>query len=112
MLAVDEPSPKHAADESVSASTAPPSPFSSAPNMNSKMQVMATYPPSGPQRLRLALETLIKARDELVIGFGADGGQVGKEVREVIVGIEKELDVWKSGIRNAMEDIPRGTNKR
>ncbi|KZT66576.1 SET domain-containing protein [Daedalea quercina L-15889] len=64
------------------------------------------FPPSGSARLKLAHETLVKARDELLIGFGTDngGGLVGREVREAIVRLEKELGAWTQGIRNAMED--------
>ncbi|PCH45077.1 SET domain-containing protein [Wolfiporia cocos MD-104 SS10] len=72
-----------------------------------------TFPPSGPARLKLAYETLVRAHDELVVGFGADngGGQVGREVREAIVSLEKELGMWTQGIKNVLEDsqvkIPR-----
>ncbi|KAI0088827.1 SET domain-containing protein [Irpex rosettiformis] len=64
------------------------------------------YPPSGPKRLRLAYETLVRAREELLIGFGKvnQGGSIGKEVREAIVRLEKELGVWTQGIRNALHD--------
>ncbi|KAH9940697.1 SET domain-containing protein [Amylocystis lapponica] len=64
------------------------------------------FPPSGAARLRLAHETLVRARDELVVGFGMDngGGQVGRDVREAIVRLEKELGAWTQGIRNALED--------
>ncbi len=64
------------------------------------------FPPSGPARLKLAYESLVKAHEELLIGFGkaGGGGQLGREVREAIVRLEKELGVWTSGIRNALED--------
>lgn len=64
------------------------------------------YPPSGPARLRLAYETLLKARDELSIGFGkfTEGGRMGKDVRENLVRLEKELGVWTQGIRDTLED--------
>lgn len=65
-----------------------------------------TYPPSGPPRLKLAYDTLLRARNELLIGFGKanDGGQVGWEVRENIVSLEKEIGVWSQGVRNVRND--------
>ncbi|KAH9985658.1 SET domain-containing protein [Russula compacta] len=68
----------------------------------------AAFPPSGPARLRLASETLIRARDELLISFGErnDGGEVGREVREIVVRLERELAAWDQGIRNVIEDTP------
>ncbi|RDB18387.1 Histone-lysine N-methyltransferase ASHR1 [Hypsizygus marmoreus] len=84
MLAVDEPMPKE-----------PGSPVEAA----------LMYPPSGAARLKLAYETLVRARKELMVGFGRvnEGGEVGREVREGIVALEKELGVWKQGVRNVLE---------
>ncbi|KAJ7596939.1 hypothetical protein C8J56DRAFT_1001009 [Mycena floridula] len=67
------------------------------------------YPPSGLPRLRLAQETLIQARNTLLIGFGEQnqGGEVGVQVRETLVHIEKEIQVWKQGVRNVMNDRPK-----
>lgn len=67
------------------------------------------YPPSGPPRLRLAYETLVQAWGELRIGFGTknEGGEVGKAIRENAVALEKELGVWKQGVRNVLEHTPR-----
>ena len=81
LLAVDEPAPRAAA---------------------------ATFPPSGPARLRLACDTLIRARDELAISFGegSGGGEIGREVREMVVRVERELAAWGQGIRNVIEDTP------
>jgi hypothetical protein len=86
LLAVDEPEPL---EES--------SPFAG-----------ARFPPSGPARLKLGYETFIKARNELLIGFGLDneGGQVGREVRERIVLLEKELGIWGQAVRSALQDMP------
>lgn len=83
LLAVDEP--------------APPTDPSAGPGH---------FPPSGSARLRLAHETLVRAREELLIGFGTDneGGLVAREVREAIVRLEKELGAWSQGLRNALED--------
>ncbi|KAI8986911.1 SET domain-containing protein [Trametes punicea] len=82
LLAVDEPSP-------------PTDPVQA-----------AKFPPSGPPRLKLAYETLVRAHEELLIGFGKanQGGYVGRDVRNVIVRLEKELGVWNTGVKNAMED--------
>lgn len=85
LLAVDEPSPP------------------GSQSMN------GSFPPSGPARLRAAYETLLRARQELLIGFGrqTEGGEVGDDVRETLVALEKELGVWSTGIRNVLEDTPR-----
>ena len=86
LLAVDEPAPRPAA----TATTA------------------VAFPPSGAARLRLACETLICARDELLISFGErnEGGEVGREVREMVVRVERELAAWDQGVRNVIEDRP------
>ncbi|OBZ77393.1 N-lysine methyltransferase SMYD2 [Grifola frondosa] len=83
LLAVDEPSP--ATDPSKDSTK---------------------FPPSGPPRLKLAYEYLVRAYDELIIGFGRQngGGQVGSQIREAIVRLEKELGVWTHGIQNVLED--------
>jgi hypothetical protein len=87
LLAVDEPAPRHTKAMAAGAQT---------------------FPPSGPARLHLACETLIRARDELTISFGErnDGGEVGREVREMVVRLERELAAWYQGIRNVIEDTP------
>ncbi|KAJ4479084.1 hypothetical protein J3R30DRAFT_3702122 [Lentinula aciculospora] len=84
LLAVDEPSPR-----------ATDSPM--------------IYPPSGLPRLKLAYENLLRARKMLLIGFGVanEGGQVGKEVREMLVALEKEIGVFKQGVRNVLQDTPK-----
>ncbi|KAI0635233.1 SET domain-containing protein [Trametes polyzona] len=66
----------------------------------------AKFPPSGPPRLKLAYESLVRAREELLIGFGKSngGGHVGQDVREAIVRLEKELGQWNTGIKNVLED--------
>lgn len=87
-MAVDEPQPRQAARAAEAA---------------------LRYPPSGPARLKLAYETLIRATKELRVGFGTknDGGQVGRDVRESAVALEKEIGVWKQGVRNVIEDTPK-----
>jgi SET and MYND domain-containing protein len=69
----------------------------------------ATFPPSGPPRLKLAYETLVRAWNELLIGFGKanNGGLVGQEIRETIVSLEKEIGVWSQGVRNVIQDTPK-----
>ena len=88
LLAVDEPAPR--------------------PMTATAGASASAFPPSGPARLRLACETLIRARDELLISFGErnDGGEVGREVREMVVRVERELAAWGQGIRNVVEDTP------
>lgn len=49
-----------------------------------------------------------------MIGFGGaggknDGGMIGMEVRKLLVDVEKELGIWKEGIRNAVADFPKGS---
>jgi len=92
-LAVDEPAPK----ENTHTVAAP-----------------ATFPPSGPPRLKLAYETLLRARHELLIGFGKtnDGGQVGQDIREAIVSLEKEIGVWSQGVRNVIQNTPPTTSSQ
>lgn len=62
-----------------------------------------TFPPTGPQRLNLALETLKRALGELMIGFG-ERGETGMRVREEAVRLEKEMSVWRERIRHAWQD--------
>jgi len=61
------------------------------------------FPPSGEPRLRLARETLIRSLAELEIGYGPGGGEVGANVRELTRGVDKELAVWTSRVRNVLE---------
>ena len=65
-----------------------------------------TFPPSGPKRLKLAMATLRQAMDELCVGFGREngGGETGKDVRDLLANVEKELDVWNGRTRDALED--------
>ena len=90
LLAVDEPPPS------------PTIPIGdvSPPNPNSNND----FPPSGEARLRLALETLQRAHSELLIAFGGEGSEIGREVRQMIVDIERELAVWKNGLRDEFRD--------
>ncbi|KAG6910722.1 hypothetical protein DXG01_008253 [Tephrocybe rancida] len=93
LLAVDEPSPRQGLTPAEAA---------------------LQYPPSGPPRLKLALDTMLRARNELLVGFGAwnGGGQAGKELREGIVALEKEVAVWKQGVKNVLQDTPKPVTRR
>lgn len=93
LLAVDEPAPRRATGAGA-------------------QELASAFPPSGPARLRLACETLIRARDELLISFGErnGGGEVGHEVREMVVRVERELAAWNQGVRNVIEDMPKSTS--
>ena len=114
LLSVDEPHPTHLVPSQSESgvpttSSTTPSPLSSSSSSNMTLSLPPAYPPSGPQRLKMAYETLKKARSELMIGFGGgsnEGGEVGQHVRRQVVDLEKELDVWKTGIRNAYDDRP------
>ncbi|KIY68820.1 SET domain-containing protein [Cylindrobasidium torrendii FP15055 ss-10] len=70
---------------------------------------VAVFPPSGPPRLKLAYDTLLRARASLLCGMGvqSEGGQVGAEVREMLVALEHEIAVWKDGVKNVLADIPK-----
>jgi len=62
-------------------------------------------PVAGPARLKLALQTLAKALNELRIAFGLEnnGGEVAADVQKLARDIEKELQVWQTGSRNVLE---------
>lgn len=71
------------------------------------------FPPSGPARLQLACQALIQARDALLVGFGKEngGGEVGEEVRELLVRLEKELEVWRVRGGGALEDARQAASR-
>lgn len=98
LLSVDEPAPKHV----VQAGQDTPS--------SSGMPQAAVYPPSGPARLKLAYDTLVRTRGEVMVGFGAvsGGGELGTLVRTAIVDLEKELGAWSTGLRNVREVEMKG----
>ncbi|KAF9060323.1 SET domain-containing protein [Rhodocollybia butyracea] len=96
LLAVDEPSPEEAHNVEKAGS--------------SRMGAgLSAYPPSGLPRLKLAYDYLLRARKMLLVAFGVvnEGGQVGREVREMVVALEKEIGVFKQGVRNVLEDTPQ-----
>ncbi|KAF8503136.1 SET domain-containing protein [Gautieria morchelliformis] len=94
LLAVDEPPP-------------PPTSTTSPSNSSAQSDV---FPPTGAARLRLAIDTLKRALKELMIGFGEStwGGEVGTELREEVVRLEKELSIWQRGVKNALQNIAPG----
>ncbi|PPQ93755.1 hypothetical protein CVT25_008135 [Psilocybe cyanescens] len=117
LLTVDEPHPTYIEppikDASPAGTPAGASPSPSPLMMHSQLKA-PPYPPSGPPRLKLAYETLVRARTELMIGFGSgknEGGQVGQQVRQLAVDVEKELMVWKTGVKNALDDRPKPAKK-
>ncbi|KZV92993.1 SET domain-containing protein [Exidia glandulosa HHB12029] len=59
-------------------------------------------PPHGPQRLALAMSTLVQAREELRVGFGASGELVG-QVDALLKELEREVQVWRQGVRNVLQ---------
>ncbi|KZO93300.1 SET domain-containing protein [Calocera viscosa TUFC12733] len=52
--------------------------------------------PMGVCRLRMALELLSKASRDLRLGFGKDGGLVGKDASLLAVGLEREISMWSA----------------
>jgi hypothetical protein len=105
LLAADEPAP-----------ASPPAPAPAVVKLDGSSAAVTTataakatsvFPPSGVQRILLAKTVLAQAHEELVIGFGkekdVEGGDVGREARELLVRLEGELGVLKSGIRNVRQ---------
>jgi hypothetical protein len=93
LLAVDEPDPRDYRALGVDTSSIPSS-------------QSVSYPPSGPQRLQLAFNTLLEAKQSALIGFGIgnEGGEVGKDVRESLVRLEREIGAWKEGVERAVQE--------
>jgi hypothetical protein len=105
LLAADEPAPAVVKpDGSIAAVTKA---TTSTTATTTAAKATSVFPPNGVQRLLLAKNVLAQAHEELVIGFGkekdAEGGDVGREVRELLVRLEGELGVLKSGIRNVRQ---------
>lgn len=59
--------------------------------------------PRGVERLQLAAQVLKRARDELAIGFGKEGGggDVGRLVDTMLRDLEREVSVWDKATRSA-----------
>ncbi|KAF9519864.1 hypothetical protein BS47DRAFT_1481760 [Hydnum rufescens UP504] len=56
--------------------------------------------PRGYARVELAIQVLLRARDELQIGFGREtgdggGGQAGRDVRGMLQELEREVETWR-----------------
>lgn len=114
LLAMDEPAPSDASDSSTAPTPIPSSP-AMIPNAGLPYPppyLRSDYPPSGAQRLALAVQTLRQAHAELRIAFGSrngkEGGEVGVDVRGTLVRLEQELAVWKSRSRLALTDAMAG----
>jgi len=60
--------------------------------------------PRGASRLQLAAQILVRAREELMIGFGQTdgGGQVGREVEKMLRELEREMNVWRKAQARGM----------
>ena len=57
--------------------------------------------------MKLAYDTLVLALGELKVGFGSgknEGGEVPDIPPKLAADVEKELSVWKEGIKNALRD--------
>ncbi|PVG02272.1 SET domain-containing protein [Serendipita vermifera] len=79
LLRVDEPSAKPEGDES--------------------------FPPRGYQRLVLARDTLLRAKNELDVGFGMGGGMLGDGVRNLLDNTDRELAVYRKGVKGAQANL-------
>jgi SET and MYND domain-containing protein len=60
----------------------------------------ATFPPRGYRRLSLAKDTLIQAKDEVEIGFGPGGGDLGAAIRRLLENTDREMKVFRKGVKN------------
>lgn len=63
--------------------------------------------PRGVERLQLAAQILKRARDELLIGFGKEGGggDVGKLVDTMLRDLEREVCVWDKATRSGSATV-------
>lgn len=52
-------------------------------------------PPHGLQRVLLGRQVLVQAMEELRIGFGEEGGEVGAQTRGMLLELEREFDRYK-----------------
>ena len=91
LLVVDEPTSLH-----------PGSARASDPNVRSRSE--ENFPPSGEARLQLAQQTLRRALSEILIAFGGEGNEIGRVVRGMLVDIERELGIWRNGLKDELRD--------
>lgn len=59
-----------------------------------------TFPPRGYQRLVLAKETLLKAKEEIELGFGRDAVLEGV-ISGLLESTDRELQIFRKGVKNA-----------
>lgn len=120
LLAMDEPEPSHAYAAPTNILSPSSSPFlnpgaTDAPITSTGVSLAypppytrPDFPPSGPDRLMVAEQVLRQAHAESRIAFGSEngkeGGEVGVDLRETLVRVEKELAVWKERVQLAMAD--------
>ncbi|KAG8821417.1 hypothetical protein FRC19_007822 [Serendipita sp. 401] len=75
------------------------------PELPSGASIEQPFPPRGYQRLVLAKSTLLRAVEELEIGFGPGGGTLGTETRQMLENADRELAIFERGVRNAKESL-------
>ncbi|KAG8757292.1 hypothetical protein FRC14_002175 [Serendipita sp. 396] len=75
------------------------------PELPSDASIEQPFPPRGYQRLVLAKSTLLRAVEELEIGFGPGGGTLGTETRQMLENTDRELAIFERGVRNAKESL-------
>lgn len=70
------------------------------PALSEEEQVRNSFPPRGYHRLVLAKDTLVRANNEVQIGFGPGGGGLRDEVRAILENIDREMAVYRKGVTN------------
>jgi hypothetical protein len=70
------------------------------PELSAEQQEKNKFPPRGYHRLVLARDTLIRANNEVQIGFGPGGGDLGEEVHKILENTEREMAVYRKGVNN------------
>lgn len=82
-----------------------PQPGTSSPSRINLSGQSEVFPPTGAARLELAIDTLKRARKELIIGFGesTEGGEVGVAMRDDIIALETELSIWRRAFSNNLQ---------
>jgi hypothetical protein len=74
-----------------------------------KPEANETFPPRGYQRLVLARDTLLRAKNELDIGFGMGGGMLGDGVRNLLENTDRELAVYRKGVKGAQASLTQAS---
>ncbi|KAF8890645.1 hypothetical protein BD779DRAFT_1643693 [Infundibulicybe gibba] len=82
-------------------------PWMSSQNINPKRGTECSIPAQRVSEATTGVGCSHKARDELLVGFGKvnEGGNAGREVRDQIAKLERELKYWNMGARAALADI-------